>query len=93
MLSPHFWMLLFAVLNKSKQLELGEIIRKRRRSLRITQSTLADLSGVARHTITDIESGKGNPTLEILKKLLSPLGMKLTIEIAEPSQTGTVANP
>lgn len=59
----------------------------------MTQSVLADLSGVARHTITDIESGKGNPTIEVMRKLLAPLGLKLIIEIAELSQTNNEVMP
>lgn len=59
----------------------------------MTQTVLADISGVARHTITDIESGKGNPTIEVMRKLLTPLGLKLVVEIAEPSQTKNEAMP
>jgi transcriptional regulator with XRE-family HTH domain len=71
--------------NNEQHIEFGEIIRERRRSLKITQSLLADIAGVARHTITDIESGKGNPTIAVVRRLLSPLGLKLVIEIAEPA--------
>lgn len=49
----------------------------------ITQATLADLSGVARHSITDIERGKANATIEVINKLLAPLGLTLAIQIAE----------
>ena len=71
-------------MNNECRFGLGESIRRRRQALGITQTTLADLSGVGRHSITDIESGKGNPTIEITKKLLAPLGLKLVIQIAEP---------
>ncbi|CAN5626145.1 hypothetical protein BH09VER1_BH09VER1_14250 [soil metagenome] len=77
----------------NSQLELGETIRRRRQALKVTQTVLADISGVARHTITDIESGKGNPTIEVMRKLLTPLGLKLVVEIAEPSQTKNEAMP
>jgi y4mF family transcriptional regulator len=73
--------------NIEDRFEFGETIRRRRQSLGITQSTLADLSGVGRHSITDIESGKGNPTIEITKRLLAPLGLKLVIQIAEPGHS------
>ncbi|MBX9743318.1 MAG: helix-turn-helix domain-containing protein [Chthoniobacterales bacterium] len=36
--------------------------------LGIRQAVLADLSGVRIHSISDIESGKGNPTLDIADK-------------------------
>ncbi len=52
--------------------------------LGITQTTLADLSSVGIHSISDIESGKGNPTLEVAEKLLATLGLKFVVQIAEP---------
>jgi len=64
---------------------LRATLRRRRQALKITQSVLAEISGVARHTITDIESGKGNPTLEVVGRLLTPLGLKLVVEMAEPA--------
>ena len=64
--------------------QLGEALRKRRKILGVTQTTLADLSGVGLHSISDIESGKGNPTIEVVKKIFAPLGLKLTIQIAKP---------
>ena len=36
---------------------MGERIRKRRQELKMSQHTLADLSGVSRPTIADIERG------------------------------------
>lgn len=74
-------------MNNEKRFEFGATIRRRRQALGITQATLADLSGVGRHSITDIESGKGNPTIEIIKKLLAPLGLKLVVQIAEPGHS------
>jgi len=55
-------------------------LRKRRQSLGIRQKDLADLSEIAVHTLSNIESGKGNPSLEVLGRLLDCLGLKLTIE-------------
>lgn len=73
--------------------DFGLIIRRRRRALQVTQGVLADLSGVARHTVTDIESGKGNPTIEIMQRLLAPLGLRLAIEIAEPNPARPATHP
>jgi transcriptional regulator with XRE-family HTH domain len=55
-------------------------LRKRRQSLGIRQKDLADLAEIAVHTLSNIESGKGNPSLEVLGRLLDCLGLKLTIE-------------
>jgi len=59
-------------------------LRKRRRSLGIRQKDLAELAEIAVHTLSNIESGKGNPSLEVLGRLLDCLGLKLTIEPNSP---------
>lgn len=61
--------------------EIGEIIKNRRALLGIDQKTLADITGVSVHTITDIESGKANPSVIVLNKLLSSIGLELSIRV------------
>ncbi|MBN1130818.1 MAG: helix-turn-helix transcriptional regulator [Chitinispirillaceae bacterium] len=56
-------------------------IRCRRRQLKITQSDLAEMSGVSLRTIKAIEKGEANPKLDLLLRVLEPLG--LTIDITE----------
>ncbi len=63
--------------------EAGELIRKRRASLQIDQSTLGALSGIAVHTLSNIEAGRGNPTLATLNQVLDTLGMELRIEVKQ----------
>ena len=60
---------------------IGKAIKERRKVLRITQRTLAELSGVGINTLTKIERGEANPTLAVLEKLLDTLGLRLTVEI------------
>lgn len=55
-------------------------LKKRRQSLGIRQKDLAELAEIAVHTLSNIESGKGNPSLGVLGRLLDCLGLKLTIE-------------
>jgi transcriptional regulator with XRE-family HTH domain len=55
-------------------------LRERRQSLGIRQKDLADLAEIAVHTLSNIESGKGNPSLEVLGRLMDCLGLKMTIE-------------
>lgn len=58
-------------------------IKKRREMLRVTQETLAELSGVGLRTLKQFESGKGNPTLQTLQKLADILGMEVCLRLKE----------
>ena len=61
--------------------ELGQLLKSRRNELGINQIDLSEISGVALHTISDIESGKGNPTLQVINKICDILGMELMIQV------------
>jgi transcriptional regulator with XRE-family HTH domain len=56
-------------------------VKERRKSLRVTQDSLAQLSGVSLRTLKQFESGKGNPTIETLQKLANTLGMEVCLQI------------
>lgn len=60
---------------------LGEIIRNRRKELRVTQPHLAELAKVSTNTLYKLERGQGNPSLDVLNKLAEVLGMELTLEV------------
>jgi transcriptional regulator with XRE-family HTH domain len=60
---------------------LGEIIRNRRRELRITQPHLAELAKVSTNTLYKLERGQGNPSFDVLNKLAEVLGMELILEV------------
>jgi transcriptional regulator with XRE-family HTH domain len=62
-------------------LSIGRIVKERRTVLDIDQKTLSELSGVAVHTISDIESGRGNPTVAVLNRVLAVLGLELQIKV------------
>ncbi len=57
---------------------ISEII-KARNEKGISQRRLGELSGVKQPVIARIEQGGTNPKLDTIVKLLSPLGMKLSI--------------
>jgi y4mF family transcriptional regulator len=62
-------------------IQIGDIIRKRRKMLKITQRTLAELSDVGINTLTKIEKNEANPTIELLEKILNTLGLEIRITI------------
>ena len=63
------------------QSKLIQTVKERREALKISQETLAELSGVGLRTLKDFESGKGNPTVNTLQKLAEVLGMELKLEV------------
>ena len=65
--------------------EIGARISKRRQVLGIDQKTAAELSGVSVHTFSDVESGKGNPSVKVLDKMLDALGLEIRIQLKQPS--------
>ncbi|MDE6626627.1 MAG: helix-turn-helix domain-containing protein [Lachnospiraceae bacterium] len=54
-----------------------------RKDKKITQDELAKRSGMARTNITRFESGKYNPTLEMMVKIASALDMEVSIKLQE----------
>jgi transcriptional regulator with XRE-family HTH domain len=61
--------------------EIIQAIKDRREMLHVTQETLAELSGVGLRTLKQFESGKGNPTLQSLQKLVNVLGMEVCLQV------------
>jgi transcriptional regulator with XRE-family HTH domain len=56
-------------------------IKERREMLKITQDSLADLSGVGLRTIKQLEAGKANPTYKTLQEISDVLGMELVLQV------------
>lgn len=61
--------------------EIGSAIVKRRDELCITQARLARVSGVSVHTLSNLETGEGNVTLETLLKVATTLGFKVQVGV------------
>jgi|LAHU01.1.fsa_nt_gb y4mF family transcriptional regulator len=55
--------------------KIGKQIQERRKVLQITQADLAEISGVSLRTVKAIEAGDANPTIDILNRVLKPLGL------------------
>jgi len=63
---------------------LIQTVKQRREMMRVTQETLAELSGVGLRTLKQFESGKGNPTLLTIQKLADVLGLEVCLQIKKP---------
>lgn len=69
---------LFILMNKE---EIGKAFVVRRETLDITQARLAKLSGVSVHTLSNLETARGNVTLDVLLKVAKTLGYKVTVGV------------
>jgi len=57
---------------------IGQELRARRRFLRLRQRDLAELAGVTLRGLTELENGRGNPTIKQLAKIADVLGLEFT---------------
>jgi transcriptional regulator with XRE-family HTH domain len=57
--------------------DIGARLRAIRQHLRLSQRQLARQSGVANATISQVEAGKLNPTVSMLKKILDGVPLSL----------------
>lgn len=62
-------------------LQIGEVIKDRRNSLRINQVNLAEMAEISKNTLYKIERGQANPTIEVLKKIADILGLEIKLEV------------
>ncbi len=63
--------------------ELGELIKKRRKSLKIDQQTLALLAGVGLNTVVAVERGEGNPKISTILSLLDTMGLQIKVTLKD----------
>jgi transcriptional regulator with XRE-family HTH domain len=66
--------------------ELGELLRERRKAAGRTIASVAVDAGLSVPYIANLENGRGNPTVAALDRLATALGTRLEVGIAdEPS--------
>lgn len=75
------FILIFAQKSQDIVKNIGKIIKARRIMLGLRQDQLADIAGVGINTLTKIERGEGNPSIETLKKVLDSLGLELSLGV------------
>src|SRR3989344_3325283 len=66
-------------------MRIGSLIKEQRKVRVYTKMKLAVLAGVSLPTIQNLESGKGNPTLELLEKIGGPLNTSFEYVSQEPN--------
>ena len=70
--------------NSSNQItdmgQIGELVRFHRKKSQLTQKQLADLSGVGKTVVYDIEKGKQSVQLKTLIQILNTLNMNISIQ-------------
>ena len=71
--------------NNKSIMDIGQEIRKRRQELRLTQQSLADISGVSVRMIKSIEGNYANPSIRTVEKLLKSLNLGLEIMETRPA--------
>lgn len=61
--------------------EIGKIIQGRRDFLNLTQKDIAEIAGITFKSISEIELGIRNPSVNTLNKILEVLGLELSVQI------------
>src|SRR5215470_7804561 len=69
---------------------LGTNLRARRDEQGISLSELARRSGIAKGTLSQLESGAGNPTIETVFSLSNALGIPVSALLAESQASDVV---
>ncbi len=61
--------------------ELGQKIKKRRKIMSMSQNQLADYTGLSVVTLSQIESGKANPSFETLNEIFHFLNLEILVTV------------
>ncbi len=67
---------------RARQYELLFAFRRARKAKQISQAELAKKANINRTTLSQIETGQRNATLEVLMSLADALGMNLEIKLS-----------
>ncbi len=57
--------------------QIGSAIRSRRQALNITQQTVADLAGVGRRVVIEVEQGRRSVSVGIVSDICKVVGLNL----------------
>ncbi|MCQ2168695.1 MAG: helix-turn-helix transcriptional regulator [Bacteroidales bacterium] len=62
-------------------MNLQNTIKKRRKTLSLSQNDLSEMSGLSLATIKSIERGKGNPSITTVSRIMDVLGMEIIYRV------------
>lgn len=79
MLNNRFWIVLHKILGIIFYVEIKKVLKKQRQDLGISQSNLAQLSGLSLASVQNVEAGKANLSISNLASLLEVLGYDLKL--------------
>ncbi|MEA3490630.1 MAG: helix-turn-helix domain-containing protein [Campylobacterota bacterium] len=63
--------------------QIATTVKQRRKELGLEQVDLCEMADIGSTTLSKLEQGKANITLESLEKLLNVLGLVLTVDVQE----------
>jgi transcriptional regulator with XRE-family HTH domain len=63
--------------------DLGSVVKRHRENRGLSQDSLAELAGISRNHLGEIERAESSPSIEILAKISKALCERLSILIAE----------
>lgn len=72
---------------------LGPQIKRRREQRGLSAAELARRAGIGKASLSNIEAGRGNPTIETLAALAAALHVPITDLLGDPIETGTTHRP
>lgn len=72
-------------------IDLGAVIRDRRRKLQLDQKSLADNVGVSRQWIVEVEKGKPRAEIGLVLRTIEALGINLAVD--EPRRVAGQTSP
>ncbi|MFK7889463.1 MAG: helix-turn-helix domain-containing protein [Granulosicoccus sp.] len=75
---------------------VGQRVRRQRSQMNMSRKRLAEVSGVSERYLAQLESGQGNMSIALLRKVTSSIGMSLgalmTAEVTEVTSRSTPVN-
>lgn len=61
--------------------EIGQKIKERRKTMSMSQNQLADYTGLSVVTLSQIESGKANPSFDTLNEIFHFLNLEILVVV------------
>lgn len=79
-------------MSPSRTPEIGPVIQRHRKAQGLTLERIADLSGVSKSMLSQIERGQANPTFAVLWSLTRALGIDFT-DLIDGAESGDTDDP